>query len=150
MFKDLRISSPDIENLGPIAVKYTKSDQNLTPRIEISGVPAGAVELAIICHDPDAPMPLGFTHWLLYGLPPEHLSLGADADERFTPGRNDYGTVGWGGPQPPAGHGVHHYFFWVYALSRKVDGAPSREEFLSTYADSILEQARFVGTFENA
>lgn len=51
------------------------------------------------------------------------------------------------GPQSPVGHGDHRYYFWVYALSRPVDGTPSREEFLDAYADAILEQNRVVGTF---
>lgn len=149
MFKDLRISSPDIEPLGPIAAEYTLDDRNTTPTLEISGVPAGAAELAVICHDPDAPLPHGFTHWVLYGLPPEDLSFAEDAHERFVPGPNGAGVYHWAGPQPPAGHGPHHYYFWVYALSRRVHGTPTREEFLADYADSIIEQARFVGTFQN-
>jgi hypothetical protein len=43
---------------------------------------------------------------------------------------------------------VHHYYFWVYALGRAVQGAPTREEFIANYGDNILEQARLVGTFQ--
>ena len=43
--------------------------------------------------------------------------------------------------------GEHHYYFWVFALSRPVEGTPSREEFLDQYADAIIEQARTVGLF---
>ena len=30
-------------------------------------------------------------------------------------GRNDNGSWGYFGPRPPAGHGVHHYHFQVFA-----------------------------------
>jgi len=53
------------------------------------------------------------------------------------------------GPQPPAGHGEHHYYFWVYALDTKVEGTPNREEFLQKYAGNIIEQNRIVGIYQN-
>ncbi|MFX0543136.1 hypothetical protein ACEWPM_015570 [Roseovarius sp. S4756] len=53
------------------------------------------------------------------------------------------------GPQPPEGHGKHHYYFWVYALNTTVEGTPTREEFLDKYADNIIEQNRIVGLYEN-
>jgi Raf kinase inhibitor-like YbhB/YbcL family protein len=103
----------------------------------------------MICHDPDAPVPHGFTHWTLYGIPADTTEIvGPDADATYRPGHNDFGAVGYGGPQPPEGHGTHHYYFWVYALGRAVEGTPSRLEFLEAYGDDILEQNRVVGTYE--
>ncbi len=146
--RDLAISSPDFDHLGPLDVRYTHSDDNASPRLVISGVPDGTAELAIICHDPDAPLPDGFTHWTLYGIPADTTEIGPDADERFRPGLNGFGESGYGGPQPPAGHGVHHYYFWVYALSRGVDGEPDRREFIDGWGDAVIEQNRVIGTFE--
>lgn len=145
--QDLAISSPDVQHLAPIPDKHAYDQGNEAPRLSITGVPDGTAELAIICHDPDAPLPHGFTHWTLYGIPADTDSIGPDADEAFRPGPNDFGATGYGGPQPPAGHGTHHYYFWVYALDRAVEGAPDRATFLATYADAILEQNRLVGTF---
>lgn len=147
MFKDLKILSSDFENQGPIPVEFSLDADNRVPRLKITGVPDGAVELAVICHDPDAPLPHGFTHWVLYGIPPEDIEFGEDAHERFRPAPNGAGLSAWAGPQPPSGHGLHHYYFWVYALSRPVQGTPTREEFLDSYADAVMEQARTVGTF---
>jgi phosphatidylethanolamine-binding protein (PEBP) family uncharacterized protein len=64
-------------------------------------------------------------------------------------GPNGAGGKQYYGPQPPAGHGEHHYYFWVYALDTKVDGTPTREEFLQKYAGNIIEQNRIVGIYEN-
>jgi phosphatidylethanolamine-binding protein (PEBP) family uncharacterized protein len=61
--------------------------------------------------------------------------------------RNTIGARAWFGPQPPVGHGDHHYYFWVYAFDAAVEGEPTREEFLDRYAGNILEQARMVATF---
>lgn len=142
--RDLIVSSPDIEQGGAIADRFSAYGANETPRIRVSGVPQGAVELALIVHDPDAPYPHGFTHWLRYGIPADMTDLSA------APGRdgtNDAGATGYFGPKPPAGHGIHHYYFWVYALDRAVQGEPAREEFLARYGDHVLEQNRLVGTY---
>lgn len=140
----LAISSPDIQNLGRIGDEYSQDGERRIPRLEFSGAPDGTVELAVVVHDPDAPMRRGFTHWTVYGIPGDATSLDLDAVRQ---GPNETGEHAWYGPQPPFGHGVHHYYFWVYALSRPVSGTPTRADFLDDYADAILEQARFVGTY---
>ncbi len=147
--KDLAISSPDIDHLGRMDDRFAQDKGNDVPRLHVTGVPDGATELAIICHDPDAPLPDGFTHWTLYGIPAGINDIGPDADSTFRPGPTDFGKTGYGGPRPPAGHGTHHYYFWVYALSRPVEGTPSRREFIDTYADAVIEQNRLIGTYSN-
>lgn len=147
--QDLALSSPDIEHLSAMDDRLAYDKGNEAPRLTISGVPDGTAELAIICHDPDAPLPDGFTHWTLYGIPADTTDLGADADSTYRPGPNDFGETGYGGPMPPGGHGTHHYYFWVFALDRPVEGAPSRREFIERYADAIIEQNRLIGTYAN-
>ncbi|MBH0115916.1 YbhB/YbcL family Raf kinase inhibitor-like protein [Salinibacterium sp. NG253] len=142
----LAVSSPDFGALETIPTQFTADGGSAVPRIEIEGAPEGTVEFALICNDPDAPLPHGFTHWVVYGIPATATALDLDAEGvRGAP--NGTGQAAWYGPQPPAGHGVHHYYFSLYALSKPVEGTPSREEFLAEYADSIIEQARTVGLF---
>jgi Raf kinase inhibitor-like YbhB/YbcL family protein len=145
---DLSLTSTDFDHGGRLADRNASDRDNLPPRLAVGGAPAGTVELALICHDPDAPLPGGWTHWTLYGIPGDGGDLGEDPDGRFRPGPNSWGDHRYGGPRPPAGHGAHHYYFWVYALSRPVDGTPTRDEFLAGYADAILEQNRLVGVYE--
>lgn len=144
---NLAIDSPDFEALAPIPAKFSADGSNDIPLIEFSGTPAGTVELALICHDPDAPIPTGFTHWTVYGISADATILDLTA-EGLRIGPNAAGQTAWYGPQPPVGHGVHHYYFWIYALSRPVEGTPTREEFIANYSDAIIEQARFIGTFQ--
>jgi Raf kinase inhibitor-like YbhB/YbcL family protein len=144
--KDLRISSPDFETDGRIPDRFTAYHDNETPTLEISGVPEGAAELAVVCHDPDAPRPRGFNHWTVYGIPADTTRMGPDVS-RFREGPTDAGGPGWYGPKPPQGHGTHRYYFWVYALNAEVEDAPTREDFLLRYAGNILEQNRVVGTY---
>ena len=144
----LTISSPDIPALGRFPKEFTADGGNSVPRLEFSGAPEGTVEYAVILHDPDAPLPHGFTHWVVYGISPDATSLDLEAPGVHQ-GPNGAGAGMYYGPQPPAGHGDHHYYFWIYALNRLVEGDPNREEFLAQYADAIIEQARFVGVWQS-
>ncbi len=147
--QDLAITALDFAPGERIPDRHAHDKGNEVPRFRISGVPSDAVELAVICHDPDAPLPHGWTHWVLYGLPADAGEIGPEADATYRGGPTGFGEPGWGGPLPPPGHGVHHYYFWVYALAHPVEGTPSREDFLRDHADAIIEQNRVVGTYSN-
>lgn len=138
------VTSSDFRAGERLADTHAADRANVPPRLSVSDVPEGAVELALIMHDPDAPMPRGFTHAVRYGLPPVDGGIAPDAGRA---GPDTLGSDSWYGPQPPAGHGDHHYYFGVYALDAPVEGEPTREEFLDRYAGHILEQARLVGLF---
>lgn len=143
---DLAITSDDIQAGERIPDRFAADHGNQVPTLRVSGVPADAVELAVVMHDPDAPLPHGFTHWTVYGLPAKDGEI--DPSSART-GPNTLGDAQWSGPQPPSGHGQHHYYFWVFALSEAVQGEPGREEFLAAYSEKFLEQNRFVATYSS-
>lgn len=131
------ITSPDLTDGERIPDRFAGQTGAETPRLGVSGVPDEAVELALVCHDPDAPMPEGFTHWTLYGLPAKDGPIDASAGRE---GPNDDDGVGYVGPFPPEGDGDHRYFFYVYALKARVAGTPTREEFMNEYRDHVVGQ----------
>ena len=65
-------------------------------------------------------------------------------------GRNTAGGSGWFGPQPPAGHGVHHYHFQLFALDGRLELHPDAD--VRTLVDAIkgrtLAEGELVGTYE--
>lgn len=138
----ITVISPDFTDRTRLDDRFTAEHENVAPVIEVSGVPDDAVELALICHDPDAPLPFGWTHWTVFGVPADATRITADIGRE---GVTTKGEAGYSGPMPPPGHGDHSYYFWVYALSRRVEGEPTREEFLRDYADDVIEQNRIVG-----
>ncbi|WIY82935.1 YbhB/YbcL family Raf kinase inhibitor-like protein [Propionimicrobium sp. PCR01-08-3] len=143
-FLKLKLTSPDFDPEGRIPDEFTQFGKNLAPRLHVSGLPSDAVELVLIVHDPDAPSPHGFTHWTLYGLPATNGPIDASLGR---PGPNDANSLGYVGPKPPAGHGDHHYFFFIYALSQPTTGEPSRHDFLEQYSDAVLVTSRLVGLY---
>ena len=67
-------------------------------------------------HDPDAPMPGGFYHWVVYNIPAGTHALVGDA--KLSPaqlGSTSAGKPGYYGPCPPPGP-AHHYTITLYAL----------------------------------
>jgi Raf kinase inhibitor-like YbhB/YbcL family protein len=144
---NLTVSSPDMESLARIPDRFSADGGNAVPTVSISGVGSDAVEIAFVLNDPDAPLPNGFTHWTLFNVPRDTTEISDSNFRDFTQGLNGMGEPVYSGPQPPQGHGVHHYYFWVYSLDTRVEGTHSRESFLEKYADNILEQNRFVATF---
>ena len=148
---NLKVASSAFNTLGRMDKKNGGDGGNQSPPLERSGAPSGTKEFALVCHDPDAPLPYGFTHWVLYGIPASvtKLSEGQKAGA-FTAGVNGAGKEGYTGPYPPKGHGPHHYYFWVYALGgeMKLEPGLDRAHLLDAISDHILEQARLVGTYE--
>lgn len=148
---DLAISSPAFGPGDPIPPEYATDGADESPELVFANVPAGTVELALVCHDPDAPLTNGFTHWVVWGIPPDATGIPRGGGGAFSEGTNDFGAQGYGGPAPPPGHGRHHYYFHLYALGGAFEGggpATTRTELLASIDESIIEQARIVGTFE--
>jgi hypothetical protein len=146
---DLALRSPAFANHEPIPARHTADGENVAPALEWSGVPDGTAAFAVVVHDPDAPLVDGFTHWVAYGIPGDARGLregGGDAVEGVT----SRGDSGYRGPAPPPGHGVHHYYFWVYALDEDLGLEPGldRRALFERIEDHVIEQARLVGTYE--
>jgi len=148
---NFRIVSPAFTSLGKMPKRNAGDGENKSPPLEWSGAPPGTKQFALVCHDPDAPLHLGFTHWVVYGIPVATTKLSeAQSDSAYIPGLNDTGKPGYLGPYPPNGHGPHHYYFWIYALDieSKLKPGMNRIQLLDSIKDHILEQARLVGTYE--
>ena len=89
---------------------------NRPPALEWTNVPASAKSFAVILRDPDAPVPGGFYHWVVYDVPASARSLGGGAALRAARlGRSSTGAPSYYGPCPPPGP-AHHYIFTLYAL----------------------------------
>jgi len=148
---NLRIKSPAFASLGRIPKRNAGDGENLSPPLEWGGAPAATREFALVCHDPDAPLVNGFTHWVLYGIPMGNTRLAeGQKPGAFTGGINSTGKAGYLGPYPPNGHGPHHYYFWIFALDTELGLEPglSMDQLYAAIEGHVLEQARIVGLYE--
>ena len=147
--QDLSIRSEAFEPHGRLPQRHTSEGEDVAPALEWSGVPDGTQAFALVCHDPDAPLVDGFTHWVAYNIPADATGL-PEGGEGVTNGVNSTGNEGYNGPAPPPGHGAHHYYFWVYALDEDPGLEPGldRRTLLDRIEDHVIEQARVTGIYE--
>lgn len=150
---DMNLTSSAFDNGGSIPARHTGVAADVSPELSWSGAPDGTVSFALICHDPDAPLispgNYGFVHWVLYGIPASVSQL-AEGSKDYTPGTNNFGNSGYGGPMPPEGHGLHHYFFWLMALNSDPELEPGLTmwDLLEKIEPSVIAMNRLVGTYE--
>ncbi len=115
----MQLESSDFQPGGAIPVASMADGcggSNRSPSLSWSGAPAQTKSFALIVHDPDAPMPGGFYHWVLYDIPATVHQL----EHNVTPdgavvGLVSTGNASYHGPCPPPGP-AHHYVFELYAL----------------------------------
>ena len=99
--------------------------EDLSPQLSWSGFPEQTRSFAVTAFDPDAPTASGFWHWAVANLPATVTELPTGVgDGSSLPGdaltlRNDAGIRRYVGAAPPAGHGVHRYFFVVHAVNQE-------------------------------
>jgi Raf kinase inhibitor-like YbhB/YbcL family protein len=157
----IEITSTAFNNGEPIPKQYTGEGADVSPPLAWSGVPDGTKELAMICDDPDAPTPEPWVHWVIYKMPANTAALleGVDTAAQLSQpagaaqGKNSWPsgqTIGYRGPMPPPGHGVHHYFFKLYALDAELSLEPGTDKkaLLQAMEGHVLDQGQLMGTYE--
>jgi Raf kinase inhibitor-like YbhB/YbcL family protein len=154
------VHSSAFEDGGRIPKRYSGEGEDVSPALEWGEVPSGTKELALVCDAPDAPSPQPWVHWVIYKLAAELRGLpeGIVRKERLeepagaVQGKNSWRSdnVGYRGPMPPPGHGVHHYHFKLYALDAALGLAPgaTKEELLRAMDGHVLGRGEVVGTYE--
>ncbi|MCZ4094558.1 MULTISPECIES: YbhB/YbcL family Raf kinase inhibitor-like protein [Sinorhizobium] len=146
--------SPVFADGQPIPQKYTRLGENLFPPLKWTGTPEGTQSFALIVEDPDATRGL-FRHCVIINIPgnwtelPQAVDTAPDHSIKFI--KNDFGNARYDGPQPPAGTGLHHYWFRLAALDAVNLSIPEEvgaEEAWKKVRKHLIEEAAIVGTFE--
>ena len=143
----MKITSPAFKESGMIPAEYTCDGKNISPELNIDGVPASAKSLALIMDDPDAPMGT-WDHWIVFNIPATIKNVAKATEPQGTAGMNSWKKTGYGGPCPPSG--VHRYYFKLYALDIKLElnqGA-AKAKLLEAMKGHVAAQAQLMGKFQ--
>jgi Raf kinase inhibitor-like YbhB/YbcL family protein len=151
------LSSHSFRNNQPMPAKNSCEGADASPALKWEGAPAGTKGFALIADDPDSPGGT-WVHWVAYNIPagtdalPENVAKTdtVAALSGFRQGMSDFGRVGYGGPCPPRGHGVHHYHFRLYALDVELNLAPRvrRHQLEAAMKGHVLAETELVGTYQ--
>lgn len=141
-----RLTSSAFAAGGRIPVVFTCRGRSLSPPLRWTAPPVRARSLALELHDPDAPIPGGFNHWIGWGV---KASAGGVAQGARLPveGTNGTGSVGYLGPCPPGG--VHRYRFTLYALDAPLALRRGADlgAFHAALRGHVVGRAQLVGRF---
>jgi Raf kinase inhibitor-like YbhB/YbcL family protein len=155
----LELTSPDFVNGAKISLAQVNNrcgGQNRSPALRWSGAPRDTRSFALTVFDPDADGGVGFWHWLVFDIPggasvlPEGAGSGKGLPSGTVQATNGFREAGYGGACPPAGSGIHHYEFTLYALgAAKIAFRPdTNRATLSAYLKGrALATASLVGIY---
>ncbi len=145
----ISITSSSFQAGGDIPAKFTCDGTNVSPALQIGGVPNEAKSLVLIVDDPDAPRGL-FTHWIIWNIDPKTTRVAENsAPAAGVQGTNDFGKRNYGGPCPPSG--THRYFFKIFALDTKLELKPNarRAELDAAMRGHVLAQGELMGRYSH-
>ena len=173
---DFQLTSYTFPSGGEIPRKCGYKDENVSPSLNIHGIPDGTRTFALIMDDPDAMEPAGkiWVHWIFWnymisgatqklvkhgdednvlglgiaeGASPQNPKEGKFLGMMAVEGVTDFGKVGYGGPAPPDKR--HTYVFKLYALDSKLNlpASSTKAELLEAMEGRIIEQTQLTGTY---
>ncbi len=143
------MSSPAFADNTPIPAEFSCNGRNVPPPLRWENVPTGTESMALVVDDPDAVGGL-YIHWIVTGIPPSATEI---VDGVLPPGAqvglNSGNQVAYLGPCPPAGTGVHHYRFQLYAIGKPLTTTPTTPaaEAARAIAEAAIADVRVVGLF---
>ena len=157
----LHLTSTDVADgetmhIEQVMNSYGCTGGNISPDLTWSGTPEGTGSLAVTMHDPDAPKPGGFRHWLLFNLPPTTTGLsegaGAEGSQLLPPGAmqglNDANVRAYSGACPPKGGTAHRYVITLWALPEVLPAkAGASAQSLRQYLTTPLAEATITALY---
>jgi hypothetical protein len=134
--------------------QFTCEGEDRSPPLDWTGAPKETKSFVLLVDDIDAPGGV-FRHWACYDIPSHHTGLieGAGRPEGFEDFRhavNDFDELGYNGPCPPHGHGLHRYRFTLLALDcpeLAIRTHPACVEVEAEARRHLLSEARMMGVF---
>lgn len=151
------VSSSAYGDKGRIPLKYCMTGaggENASPPLTLTGEPRGTRSYVLAMIDRHR-VANDWVHWVVAGMPPGTGSLAEGVSGKEMPAgsrelKNTFGSVGYGGPQPPPGTGDHPYEIIVWALdtdSVSLPAQPSAADLERAVAGRVLGKATLTGYF---
>jgi Raf kinase inhibitor-like YbhB/YbcL family protein len=151
------LTSPAFTDGSSIPTRHAGSGvgDNISPALAWDSIPEETAELVLIVQDPDAPLPRPVTHLIAMGISPSDGSLpegvlAPRASSSVAFGLGSFRRIGYAGPRPVRGHGLHRYVFQMFALDHPLSFrvTPSLATVVSAMTRTILSKGMLTGTYE--
>jgi Raf kinase inhibitor-like YbhB/YbcL family protein len=126
----MKITSSAFQEEKSIPAQYAyhgvDGGKNISLPFSWTEIPSGTKSFALSIVDPH-PVAKYWVHWFVINIPSDTAGIAEGASGKRMPKGskellNTYGTLGYGGPEPPQGSGAHPYVVTLYAMNvEKVD-----------------------------
>lgn len=171
-YNKITVTSKSFKNNKTIPIEFTMVEGNpealnVSPQLSSKTKSKKVKSYALLMYD-KAPIAKNWVHWCVTGIPVDEANLVEGASNSHMPINSDewsnsygYGSVGYGGPNPPKGSGVHKYEFWVvglnvdYALDPRDLKNPDEdhalctlESFKKAIGGKVVAEGKLIGKFE--
>ncbi len=155
----LTMMSTSFADGAEIPAKYTQVENQTSPELSWTNVPAGTVSFVLHMHDMEGSRNRTTEdqlHWLVWNIPGNVTSLpeGVPRGAQLQNGAYQVSASGqvYRGPGAPATGPRHHYVFELFALDSKVDVQPgepfeTRANVIKAMQGHILGKAVYLGLF---
>jgi Raf kinase inhibitor-like YbhB/YbcL family protein len=152
----IEVRSPAFTPGSAIPIEYTADGIGYSPPLAWVGVPQSTASIVMIVEDADSPTPHPLVHAIVVNMgvddaeleegalnSPDHEGVGLQA------GRNSFLKQSWLPPDPPPGHGTHHYVFQVFALhsGTPFSNVPGRQELFEAVTARAIAGGYLIGTY---
>ena len=160
----IAVTSSIFDHHGTVPEENSAYGDNTSIDLSWSNLPAGTVQLAMICDDPKVVeigmMPEPFVHWVVYNIPASASGLppGMPADapvslaglEGTINGLNGTRRSGYFGTRPPVYGQLHAYHFRVYALDSDLglEAGLNKAQVLEAIDGHVLATGMLMGHYE--
>ncbi len=150
----MKLTSEAFATGDPIPRHFTCDGEDMSPPLAWEDAPKEARSFVLLVDDLDAPDGV-FHHWACFDIPAHHTGLNEGAGrpgsfEDFRHAVNDFGELGYNGPCPPHGHGLHRYRFRLLALDcpeLSIRTHPSCVEVETEARKHLVSEARITGVY---
>ncbi len=152
---NLIITCPSFEDSGWIPDRFSGYGEDISPEIDIDGIPPSAVSLVITLDDMDHPIQRGYNHWVAWNLQPlavipQGIPRGSVIHEPIYAEQGvAYGKHCYRGPKPPFNWN-HRYCFTVYALDSTLalNTDCGKTEVLEAIKGHVLSKGELQGKYQ--
>jgi Raf kinase inhibitor-like YbhB/YbcL family protein len=155
------LSSPDfkdgerlpLKNAGNYKANPNCVGENVSPALSWANPPAGTRSFALLMFDPEGHPPVGFSHWVAYGIPASVTGFAegevSKPSDKYVGGQSSVNLPSYFGPCTPAG-APHHYTFTLIATDLEplaLQAGLTRDEVIKALDGHAKATTGLIGTF---
>lgn len=155
----IQVTSAAFQDGGTLDKRFTDDGVGVSPPLSWTQIPPDTGALVLIIEDVDSPALTPLVHTIAWNLPAQDGGLAEsglpskaspDSGDGIAMGRNSFFQAQYLAPDPPPGHGPHHYYFQLFALKQPLEltGHPELHTVVNAMKGRVTARGLLIGIYE--